>query len=419
MKSKTASSNGPSPEEAETAPPSDLEGALIPRAEDAPAAKKKGRPKKEDDAEPEPENQTRLEKLMAGELIASIVKTHGKSIITKASEAKITSCHRIPTGIFELDYALGGGFPAGRVNIAWGMKSSGKTTMLTRALGQSQKMCANCYGFLNPESGKCGCKRFREHVCGFLDVEGTWDNEWAALQGVDVTKLLLSTPEYAEQTLDIAEALIRSTEVDLLVIDSIAFLTPSKEIEESSAKALQAEQARALGRGFRKFVSAINFVGNKTGRRPTMLFTNQVRHKIGLLFGNPETQPGGFAPGFAATTETKCWSGKYEMDETTGKPISVELNFRIEKNKSSGAKMEGKYSLMLSDTPQKKKGQIYDEPDIVELALKLGMIEKVSNQQWTMLGESYRGKSLIVQKMCDDPTFKLGVTNSLLTVLVA
>lgn len=402
MRNSKKSNSGPSLEEAETTTPSDFDdsGPLIPK--------------------PETEEPTgRFDKLLASDLIKSIAKTHGKSILTRAADAKIRACPRIPTGIFELDYALGGGFPAGRVNIAFGMKSSGKTTMLTRALGQAQKMCANCYTFFNQTTGKCGCKKYREHVCGFLDVEGTWDNEWATLQGVDVSKVLLSTPEYAEQTLDIAEALIRSTEVDLLVIDSIAFLTPSKEIEESTAKALQAEQARALGRGFRKFVSAINHVGNKTGRRPTMLFTNQIRHKIGLLFGNPETTPGGFAPGFAATTETKCWSGKYEMDELTGKPISVELNFRIEKNKASGAHMDGKYSLMLSDTPQKKKGQIYDEPDIVELGLKLGLVNKESAQSWTVLGDTFRGKSLIVAKMCEDPEYKRKITDSLLNVLVA
>lgn len=362
----------------------------------------------------------RFKALMASKLIQSIQKEHGKNILTAAADFRYKKVHRIPTGIFFLDYALGGGgFPAEKANIVWGNKSTGKTVICLRALGNAQKMCANCYTFPD-EKGKCECGKFREHVCAYLDVEGSWDHEWAQLHGVDTERVILSVPEYAEQTLDIAEALLRSTEVDLIVIDSIAFLTPAKEIEESTGKALQAEQARVLGRGIRKFVAALNYVGNHEGRRPTLIFTNQVRMKVGLLFGNPETQPGGNAPGFMATTETKTYGGKYEMDDVTGRPLHVDMQFRVEKNKSSGAKIEGEWRLMLADTEVKKKGQIYEEPAMVEMGLKIGLVEKEgSGNTVTCFGTKYRSKSALVTTLIGEPELRKRYAGALMGVLTA
>jgi recombination protein RecA len=368
----------------------------------------------------------RFEALLSSDLLKKIKKKHGKAILVRADEFSIQNIPRIGTGIFALDYALGGGFPAGRINIVWGNKSTGKTAICLRTLAHAQKVCANCYtADVVDEEGEvhpCVCGEFREHVCAYLDVEGTWDQEWARTMGVDTEKVLLSVPEYAEQTLDIAEALLRSGEVDFLVLDSIAFLTPAKEIEESAGKALQAEQARVLGRGIRKFTAALNYMGNHFGRRPTIMFTNQIRMKIGVMFGSPETQPGGKASGFSATTEVKTYGGStkaYKMDETTGRPLYTDLAFRVEKNKSSPAKIEGEWRLQLADTETKRKGEIAEEAPMVETGLKIGLVEKVHNQKWTCLGEEYRAKSLIVKKMLEDPEFKATYSEALMTVLTA
>jgi recombination protein RecA len=371
----------------------------------------------------------RFDRLLASKLVADMRKSHGESIIVAARDYSIQRVPRIKTGIFMLDYALGGGFPAGRTNIIWGNKSTGKSDICVRALANAQRLCSNCYKTLPAFSSllvpdpdgvldTCSCDDQREHVCAYLDVEGTIDQEWARNHGVDTDTMLLSVPEYAEQTLDIAEGLLLSGEVDFLVIDSIAFMTPAKEIEESTAKALQAEQARVLGRGIRKFGAALNKLGNQTGRRPTLLFTNQVRMKVGLLFGNPETQPGGNAPGFSATTETKTYGGKYEMDDATGRPIHVDLQFRVEKNKSAGAHIEGEWRLMLSDGELKKKGEVYEEPLLVEKGLALGLIEKVNNNNWTCLGETHRSKSAIVKLLATDRAVKQVYTKALMNVLL-
>lgn len=362
-------------------------------------------------------SEDRFAALMASDLIASIRKKHGKNILAPADELQIKKMPRIPTGIFFYDYALGGGgFPAGRTNIIWGHKSTGKTVICLRAMGNAQKLCANCYTFPDAKTGKCHCKKFRETICAFLDVEGSWDHDWARLHGVNPDRVLLSVPEYAEQTLDIAEALLRSGDVDFLVIDSLAFLAPENEIKESTAKALQAEQARVLGRGIRKFGAALNHIGNVTGRRPTLLFTNQIRMRVGVLFGNPETQPGGHAPGFSATTETKTFGGKYEMDEVTGRPIYVDMGFKIEKNKSASAKVEGGWRLMLADTELKRKGEVYEEPALVEMGIKVGIITKEGNG-WLCLGEKHKSKSRLAVTLTEDSELKTKFITSLRSIL--
>jgi len=359
----------------------------------------------------------RFKALMNGDLIASIRKKHGKNILTIADELRFQQVPRISTGVFFLDYALGGGVPWGRCHIVWGHKSTGKTALCLRTMGNAQKMCSSCHTIPNAK-GKCSCGNFTETICAFLDNEGSWDRDWARVHGVSTERVILSLPEYAEQTLDIAEALLRSGDVDFMVIDSIAFLTPSKEIEESTAKALQAEQARVLGRGVRKFVAAFNNLENTTGKRPTLIFTNQIRMKVGLLFGNPEIQPGGHAPGFSATTETRTFGGKYEMDDITGRPIHADLGFKIEKNKSFGPKIEGDWRLMLSDTTLKKKGEIYEEPGMVDMGIKLGLVEKKGNG-WLCFGEKYRAKSQLVETMVKNLELKEKYAKSLMGVLLA
>jgi len=340
-----------------------------------------------------------LEALLSSDLVKKIRKQHGEAIFTRASEFGVQKVPRIPTGIFMLDYALGGGFPVGRVNVVWGHKSAAKTTTFLKTIAQAQQRCSNCWAL----QSLCACGKPRDPAVVFLDVEGGLDLPWAEKMGVDTSRVLLSIPEYAEQTLDMAESVVR-VGCDILVIDSIAFLTPAKEIAESTAKETVGIQARAVGKGVRKFVSALNAVGNETGRRPTLFFTNQVRMKVGVMFGSPETQPGGMAPGFASSTEVKLSASKYEMDEITGKPLTAEFNFRVEKNKVSAAKIAAAFKMILSPTEHRNMGDISNEHDIVRMAEKVGLVEG-SGSSWMALGEKFRGRSRIEQEMLTNPEF--------------
>ena len=356
---------------------------------------------------------SRVDEYMKSDLIKKVKKKYGAGSLMKARDDRVRRVGRIPTGIFFLDIALGGGVPIGRVNIFWGHKSTGKTAICMKTVASAQRMCMSCHGYM-----PCECKNPREPVCVYVDVEGTFDNEWAEKLGVDPDELIVSQPEFAEKALDMTEAHLRSGEVDLVVLDSLAMLTPSKEIEESTAKALQAEQARIVGRAVRKFNSALNFCGEKFGRRPTILFVNQVRHKLGVMFGSPETQPAGFAPGFAATTEvhTLGQGGKYEMDDTTGKALWVDMKFRIDKNKADAAKMEGEWRLILQDTETKKVGDVADEQTLVEVGKKLGLITGAGSS-WECLGEKYRGASKVTERLLTDPDFSAVYRNAVQEIL--
>lgn len=361
---------------------------------------------------------SRLDDYMASDLVKKVKKKYGANLVRTAADARVSKDRRIPTGIFMLDYALGGGFAGGGSNIIWGHKSTGKTAICTRTVGNFQRMCAACFTYPD-DSGKCECKKGpRDPIIAYENVEGSWDSAWAAMNGLDENKMILSTPEFAEQALDIAEAHLRSGEVDLVVIDSIAFLTPAKEIEESTGKALQAEQARVVGRAVRKFNAAINYCGNRWNRRPTVIYTNQVREKLGVMFGSPETTPGGYAPGFAASTEVRTYGGKYLMDEVTRQPIHVDMKFKVDKNKVSGAKIEGEWRLMLTDTETRVKGEVADEEDLTDTGARVGLVTG-SGSSWECLGEKYRGKSKVTERLLKDREFKLQYQEALLKVLTA
>lgn len=370
--------------------------------------------------------------LLASEALKSIHKRFGKGIILQASEHQARITHRIPTEIWPLDRALGGGWIVGRIHNLFGPKSGGKTTTLLRTIANAQKMCSTCwtypmlYDLVTGEvfdEPKCLCKKFRETVCAYIDVEGTWDETWARRLGVNVERLLLSQPDHAEQSLDIGEALLRSEQVDVMGLDSIAFLTPAKEIEESTAKETMGVQPRLVGKGIRKFVSALNWAGNQ-GRRPTIFMTNQIRMKLGVMFGNPETTSGGMAPGFSATSEVRFNAGKYTMepepkDPSPGfmaRPLYCDMSFRIEKNKGDVPRMEGGYRLILTETETKGIGEVNDEETIVDVAEERGMVTK-DKGFWMVGGEKYDTRSKIVEKLLLDKTFKQRFRNTLMRLI--
>lgn len=356
--------------------------------------------------------QSQLGALLASDIIASTLKTYGKKALIEGSEVKARKVRRIPSGIFSLDYALDGGWAQGGVHTLTGHKSSCKTTVLYRTIGEAQKLCANCWEYAN----RCSCGDYREPVCVYIDVEGALDPVWAS-RFFDLDKVLISTPEYAEQSLSVGEALLRSGKCDILVFDSLAFMVPAKEIEEAIEKDLMGVQARVLGKGMRKFTAALNTALNETGKRPTVFFTNQIRMKLGVMFGNPETTPGGLAPGFMAWTEVKMKNGKYKMDDSGERPLYVEFGFSLEKAKASTAKVGYDFKLMLADTEQKRFGEFYDEDFILTQATRKGLVGG-GGTKWTCLGEEFPKKSAILERIITDPIFRQMVTDVLLQTVI-
>jgi recombination protein RecA len=330
-------------------------------------------------------------------------KNYGKGAVQFAVDHGHEEIARVTTGILPLDISLGGGLPIGRVSMFYGPKSSSKTTCFLRSAGRAQRMCSNCWTAAFPiwkvdTSGmkpKCACGEYRKVNIAWLDVEGVWDVNWSR-KFLDVNRLVWSAPETGEQTCDIADTLLRSGTVDIIVIDSVAFMTPVAEIERSAADPTVGTQARLLGNMFRKLVSGTNSVSLRDGCRPTVWFTNQIRHKVGVMFGNPETVPGGYAQGFATSTETRMSPGKSHDDKETGLPMYVEMRIRNEKNKTAVAKMEGEYKLIMRDTQVKKVGDVQDEDYALKLGQQTGLVEVGrgrGNTVWN--GMEFDGKSLL------------------------
>ena len=207
--------------------------------------------------------------------IEQIEKQHGKGSIMKMGEGPVAKIDAISTGSITLDIALGiGGIPRGRVCEIYGPESSGKTTICLQIIAEAQKLGG---------------------IAAFVDAEHALDIQYAKKLGVDTTNLLLSQPEFGEQALEIVETLVRSGAVDIVVIDSVAALTPRAEIEGEMGDPTMGVHARLMSQALRKLTAAI--AKSKT----SVLFTNQLRQKIGIMFGNPETTTGGNALKFYAS----------------------------------------------------------------------------------------------------------------------
>lgn len=216
------------------------------------------------------------EKLKALQLTMDrLDKTYGKGTVMKLGDAPVLEVDVIPSGSLSLDVALGvNGYPKGRIIEIYGPESSGKTTLALHAIAEAQK---------------------KGGIAAFIDAEHAFDQTYAAALGIDVENLLISQPDNGEQALEIADNLIRSGAIDIIVIDSVAALTPKAEIEGEMGDSQMGLQARLMSKALRKLTGSINKANC------TAIFINQLRDKIGVMFGNPETTTGGNALKFYAS----------------------------------------------------------------------------------------------------------------------
>jgi recombination protein RecA len=246
------------------------------------------------------------EKLKALELtLGNIEKSYGKGAIMKLGDGAIENIESISTGSIALDIALGiGGLPKGRVTEIFGPEASGKTTLAIQAIAEAQK-----------EGG----------IAAFIDAEHVFDSSYAQKLGVDIKNLLISQPDNGEQALEITDNLIRSGAIDIIVIDSVAALTPRSEIEGEMGDSKMGLQARLMSQALRKLTATIS----KTGC--CCIFINQLREKIGVMFGNPETTTGGNALKFYTSVrlDIRRISQIKEGEEVIGNRVRV----RVVKNK--------------------------------------------------------------------------------------
>ena len=310
-----------------------------------------------------------LEKKKALEIaLGQIEKQFGKGSVMKLGEYQDMNIEAIPTGALSLDIALGiGGIPRGRIIEVFGPESSGKTTLALHAIAEAQKLGGEA---------------------AFIDAEHALDPVYAKHLGVDIDNLIVSQPDTGEQALEIAEALTRSGAIDVIVVDSVAALVPKAEIDGDMGDAHVGLQARLMSQALRKLAGVIN--KSKT----VIIFINQLREKVGIMFGNPETTPGGRALKFYASVRLDI--RKIENIKQDGEVIGNRARVKVIKNKVAPPCREAEFDIIYG------KG-ISKEGNILDLAVNLNIIEK-AGAWFSYNGEKIgQGRENAKQYLMDNP----------------
>jgi recombination protein RecA len=282
---------------------------------------------------------------------------------------------RLSSGILELDIALGGGWPFNRIALLAGEYSTGKTLMAIKACSEVVR-----YDHVTKKHRDFCSESFTPGRALVCDLEGSFDLEWAKANGFDADHHVVVRPETSEQAVDIVKVAILDGVFDLIVVDSIAAMTPSKEIEDSSENWQMGLSARLVNKAMRAWVGGLNAASNVSGGGPLVLCLNQFRVKFGVMFGDPRVLPGGRQQEFAASVIVYTKASSYE-DSKDAELSEVELRGIVTKNKVGTPKMNFSYVLGLRDTDALKKGEIANVKSLLDYGKKFGFI-KMDGKKW-------------------------------------
>ena len=330
----------------------------------------------------EPQN-VNEEKLKALKLtLEKIEKTYGKGSIMKLGDGAIENIPVIQSGSIALDYALGvGGYPTGRIIEIYGPESSGKTTLALHAIAEAQKTGG---------------------IAAFIDAEHAFDRTYAKKLGIDLENLYFSQPDNGEQALEIADALIRTGSISIIVIDSVAALTPKSEIEGEMGDSKMGLHARLMSQALRKLT------GNISRTNTTCIFINQLRDKIGVMFGNPETTTGGNALKFYASVrvDVRRISAIKDGEEARGSRTRA----KVVKNKVAPPFRKAEFDIMYGEGISKIG-------EIIDLGVEFEIVKKAGS--WFSYGETRlgQGRDAVKNILLDNPELAAEIEKKIVTAL--
>ena len=330
------------------------------------------------------ENNDKLEKLkVLQSALDKIEKSYGKGSIMKLGDKNVTQVDTISTGSLSLDIALGvGGLPKGRIIEIYGPESSGKTTLAIHCIAEAQKTGG---------------------IAAFIDAEHAFDSVYAQKLGVDVSNLYISQPDNGEQALEIADNLISSGAIDIIVIDSVAALTPKSEIEGEMGDSKMGLQARLMSQALRKLTSTIS----KT--KCCCIFINQLRDKIGVMYGSPETTTGGNALKFYASVRLDI--RRVQQIKDGDKVVGNRVKVTVAKNKVAPPFRQVEFDLLFGEGISKLG-------EIVDIAVENNIIKKSGS--WFSYGETKlgQGRDLVKQLLKDNPELQEEIEGKVREVLL-
>lgn len=413
---------------------------------------------------------------------------YGKGKVGRADTTP-TDDRRIASGSLRLDYALGGGYRVGWITSLYGEKSGGKTTTAMRALAHGQQLCRNCLRLAedvegvepsaaelkeDPEArwsgkGQCTCfaeglykpevpefrddkdkkiaintkkykeirdawaakltkNSYEEFVCAWIDMETTFDKNWATKLGLDCRRVLFIRPEHAEEAIDIMHALACTIEVDFVVIDSIAQLVPMAELSESMEVWQQGLAARLTNKFVRKLVSSGAMVAN-ANRTLTQIWINQTREKIGVMFGDPTVKPGGKGQEFAVAAEIRfrkskvenrqeVWGNK-EKGEVVDIPTEETFFFQCTKNKTATVSgVKGTYTQQMRDNDAGLMGRIIEEEEVFKLAMHYLVEQDKKTKNYNLAGTEYTSQKSMMVAIRSDEVLRTVIKKVLLETML-
>ena len=351
------------------------------------------------DVKPTGTNPGELAKVMA-----TIKKELGDKSIVYGSQ--IPNPDRLPTGVFEFDLATGGGFPKNRYSIVYGPESSGKTNLIYKAIANAQRLAPPC------------------NKAVLVDLEGTFDPNWAIQFGVDVDALIVAKPSYGEQAVDMIDALVRANDVAFLAVDSIAVLIAAKEVEGSVEKADVGTSALLIKRLSNKLAIALS-EEQKRDHHIAVVLLNQTRFKIGVMFGDPETMPGGQTVKFNASLIVRLY-GKNKMvkEISSSVPAFKETNATIKKAKIGIVQAAFSYEMCMLEHDGLMPGETDSFSAVKGYLQSSGHLKKGDKGGWDLLGKNYQKLEVIQDTYRAEPEFsemlhKIVVKNHQLSLVEA